>query len=162
MPKEKKPNEGVAILTVNGYMQKYAIDGIGKGADREMIREQLLDAFRKEIFDTAMIMVNPMVFANDYEVTEKDRLKLDNIIKNANNKWKSLCKEFSKYKETCNLIYEDDLMKHLDDRNEELKKKESVEYYTDEEFEEATTEKDQAPEEEVSDESDGSSTNETE
>jgi hypothetical protein len=117
-------------------MKKYGVDGIGKGADRKLIKEQLLDAFRKEIFDTSVMMVGPQVFYDNYEASEKDRNKLNNILKNCNNKWKSLCKEFAKYRETCDLIYDDDLMVYMNDRDEALKKKDSTEYYEDLDVEE--------------------------
>lgn len=130
----------VAIMTVNGYMQKYAIDGIGHGADREMIKNQLLDAFRREIFDTAVMMVGPQVFSDSYEATEKDRNKLNNILKNANKKWQSLCKEFAKYRETEKLIYPEDLMKYMNDRNDVLGEKDDVEYVNDEDIEGNETE----------------------
>ena len=137
----------VAILSVNGYMKKYAIDGIAKGADRQMVRTQMLDAFRREIFDTAVMMVGPQVFSDSYEASEKDKTKLNNILINANKKWKSLCKEFAKYKETEKLIYEEDLMKYMNDRDEFLQEKETTEYVTEEDIEHDEEESEEEPEE---------------
>ena len=42
--------EQVTVMSAEAYFQKYAVNGIGKGADRWMIKRQLIDAFRKEIF----------------------------------------------------------------------------------------------------------------
>ena len=85
-----------------------------------------------------MMMVDPQIFMEGRAVTDKEREKLDNIVKNVNKKWKSLCKQFAKYRETCNLIDEEDLMKYMNDRNEALQANEGAEYYTDEEFDEMT------------------------
>lgn len=106
----------VPILSVNGYMKKYAVDGIGKGADKWAVRRQMLDEFRKEIFNLAMCMVGPEVFSDEYVGTDKERKKLENIIDNANKKWRSLCREFEKYRETSGILKETDLQDYLEER----------------------------------------------
>ena len=109
-------SEGVQILSVNGYMKKYAVDGIGKGADRWQIKRQMLDEFRREIFNLSVFRVGAKVFSDEWEGDDEDRRKLENIIDNANKKWRSICKEFEKYKETCGLLKETDLQDYLNDR----------------------------------------------
>lgn len=106
----------IQIMSVNGYMQKYAIDGISKGADRWQVKRDMLDEFRREIFNTAVFRVGPQVFSNEWEGTDKDRQKLESIIDNANKKWRSLCREFEKYKETSGLLKETDLQDYLEER----------------------------------------------
>lgn len=147
--KNDHETDRVSIPTINGYMQKYAIDGIGKGADKNLVKEQLLDAFRRETFDTAIMMVGPSVFSDSYEPTEKDRNKLNNVIKNVNRKWKSLCKEFAKYRETENLIFEDDYAKYMSDRDEALREKSTTEYVTEEDIDNGKKENDETTDKEA-------------
>lgn len=111
-------NEGIPILSVNGYMKKYAVDGIGKGADRWQVKRQMLDEFRREIFNQAVFRVGAKVFSDSWEGDDEDRRKLENILDNANKKWKSLCREFAKYRETCGLLEEKDLQEYLNERME--------------------------------------------
>lgn len=117
----------IPILSVNGYMKKYAVDGIGKGADRWQVRRDMLDEFRREIFNLAICSVGPQVFSNEWEGTEEDRTKLENIVNNANKKWRSICREFEKYKETSGLLKETDLQDYLNDRMSLINEEESEE-----------------------------------
>lgn len=128
--------EKVTIMGIPQYVKKYGVDGIGKGADRWMIKRQMLDNMRKEIFDMAVMMVGSSVFVDGYDPSDKEKKKLTNILDNANKKWRGICREFAKYKETKDLLDPDDLRKYLEDRNEFLQKKEGVEYVTEEEIEE--------------------------
>lgn len=109
-------NEQIQILSVNGYMKKYAVDGIGKGADRWQVKRDMLDEFRREIFDTAMFRLGSVVFSDEWEGNEEERKTLENIIDNANKKWRSICREFAKYRETSGLLKEEDLQEYLEDR----------------------------------------------
>lgn len=106
----------IQILSVNGYMQKYAVDGIGKGADRWQVKRDMLDEFRREIFNTAVFRLGAKVFSDEWEGNEKDRKKLENIIDNANKKWRAVCREFEKYSETSGLLKETDLQDYLEDK----------------------------------------------
>ena len=109
-------SDQVVILSVNGYMKKYAVDGIGKGADRWQVKRDILDEFRREIFNLSVMRLGPEIFSNEWQGTDEDRKKLENILDNARKKWKSLCKEFAKYKETSDLLYENDLQEYLEGR----------------------------------------------
>lgn len=106
----------IIILSVNGYMKKYAVDGIGKGADRWQVKRDMLDEFRREIFNLSVSKLGPKIFSNEWEGSDEDRKILENILNNAKKKWKSLCKEFAKYRETSGLIEEKDLQEYLEGR----------------------------------------------
>lgn len=107
--------EQVSIMSAEGYMQKFGVKGIGEGADRWMIRRQMLEAIRKEIFDMAVFRIGPQVFGQDYQPTEKEQRKLTNILDNAQKKWEKICRIFSRYKETAGLIQAKDLREYLDE-----------------------------------------------
>ena len=107
----------IPILSVNGYVKKYGVDAIGNDkADKWQVRRDMLDEFRREIFNMAMMMVGPEVFSNEYVGTDKERKKLENIVDNANKKWRSVCREFEKYQETSGLLKETDLQDYLEER----------------------------------------------
>lgn len=128
-------SEFVQVMTMKDYFNKYAIEGLVKnGASKTAVKEQLLDAFRRETFNTASIMVGSQVFNDKYEASDKDKQKLNNILKNTNKKWKSLVKEFAKFKETCGFLTEDDFMKYMNDRTEYLTKANNTEYVSDEDI----------------------------
>ena len=114
--------EQIRILSAEDYMQKYGADGIGKGADRWMIRRQMLDAMRKEIFDLAVFRIGPQVFNDEYQPSEKEQQKLINILINAEKKWGKICRIFGMYKETCDLIQPKDLREYLDEDLSEIRK----------------------------------------
>lgn len=124
----------IPIMTVNGYMKKYAVDGISKGADRWQVKRSMLDEFRREIFNLAICTVGPKVFEGDWDATDEERTKLENIVKNANEKWASVCREFEKYKETSGLLKETDLQDYLEEQYEGLNEKaeEETEHGSDE------------------------------
>lgn len=106
----------VNVMKVNGYIQKYGVDGIGKGADKWMIKRQMLENLRKEIFELSVFRIGPQVFSNEYDPSEKDRKKLENILAGAQKKWNAICKIFNKYEGTSGLIEEKDLIEYLDEQ----------------------------------------------
>ena len=101
--------EKVIILSAEQYFNKYAVEGIGKGSDRWMIRRQLIDAFHKEIFGlVAMRTKKP--YADILPEGDPEAMKIaKNIIHDATHKWVKLCKMFAKFKETAGLLNENDL-----------------------------------------------------
>lgn len=107
--------EQISIMSAEGYMQKYGVKGIGGGADRWMVRRQMLDSMRKEIFDQAVFRIGPQVFSSEYQPTEKEQQKLINILDNAEKKWRRICRIFEMYKETIDLIQPKDLREYLDE-----------------------------------------------
>lgn len=107
----------VPVRSVKGYFQEYGVNGIGKGADKNLIREQLLDAFQKEIFgQLTMKFGDPALLAKDIsQVDPETKRQVDNILSNSVRKWKRLCMKFAEYKETFNVIMPSDLMITLED-----------------------------------------------
>lgn len=108
----------VPVRSVKQYFNEYAVDGIGKKhADRDLIKQQLLDAFQKEIFGQitmryhdAYILAKP-----EDEVPSDVKEGVNKILQNSLRKWRRLCELFAGYKETRMLIEERDLMQILDD-----------------------------------------------
>ena len=97
----------VVILSANEYFQKYGVDGIGKGADKWMIRRQLIDAFHKEIFGLVTLRTEGKGFQ---EENNPEAIKIArNVIKDTTRKWVKLCKMFSMYVQTKDLIHPNDL-----------------------------------------------------
>ena len=97
----------VVILSANEYFQKYGVDGIGKGADKWMIRRQLIDAFHKEIFGLVTLRTEGKGFQ---EENNPEAIRIArNVIKDTTRKWVKLCKMFSMYVQTKDLIHPNDL-----------------------------------------------------
>lgn len=120
----------VNVMSVGDYIQKFGIDGIGKGADRWMIKRQMLDTLRKEILELSLFRIGPEVFSDEYGPDEKNRKKLENILEGAQKKWNSICKIFNQYQETAGLIEEKDLKEYLNERmkmNNDISRREETE-----------------------------------
>lgn len=108
----------VPIRSVKGYLKEFGFEAIGRQhAKPEIVKEQILDAFQKEVFgQLTMKFHDPAILTKtEAEVSPETKAQIDNILNNSNRKWKRLCIEFAKYKETFNLLHEDDLMITLQD-----------------------------------------------
>ena len=108
----------VPIRSVKGYIKEFAIEAIGKKhADPDLVKQQILDAFHKEIFGQLMMKFgDPELLAIDVSAVDPEtKRQVDNILSNSVRKWKRLCIEFAKYKETYNLLMPSDLMVTLED-----------------------------------------------
>lgn len=109
--------EQVVVMTAEQYFKKYAVDGIGKGADRWMIRRQLIDAFQKEIFGLVAMRAKKK-FEDIPPEGDPEALRIaHNVIKDATKKWIKLCNMFAMYNETKGLIGPNDLK--FDENNKE-------------------------------------------
>ena len=110
--------EMVAVRSVKCYLKEFGIEAIGKKhADPKLVKQQILDAFHKEIFgQLAMKFGDPELLAFDIEAVDPEtKRQVDNILSNSVRKWKRLCVEFSKYRETYNLLQPSDLMVTLEE-----------------------------------------------
>lgn len=108
----------VPIRSVKGYLKEFGFEAIGKyHAKPEIVKQQILDAFQKEVFgQLTMKFHDPAILSKtETEVSPAVKEQVDNILNNSIRKWKRLCIEFAKYKETYNLLHEDDLMLTLQD-----------------------------------------------
>lgn len=111
-------SEMLQIRSVKGYFKEFAIEAIGKKhADKALVRQQILDAFQKEIFgQLAMKFGDPEMLAFDIEAVDPEtKRQVDNILSNSVRKYKRLCMEFAKYRETQDVIFPSDLMTTIED-----------------------------------------------
>ena len=130
----------VTVRSVSGYLKEFGIEAIGKKhADPDLVKQQILDAFQKEIFGQLTIKFgDPSMLAKDISTVDPEtKRQIDNILSNSVRKWKRLCIEFSKYRETFNLLQPSDLMVTLEDivkaqtgENEVLDENEAAEVVT--------------------------------
>lgn len=130
----------VTVRSVSGYLKEFGIEAIGKKhADPDLVKQQILDAFQKEIFgQLTMKFGDPEMLAKDISTVDPEtKRQIDNILSNSVRKWKRLCIEFSKYRETFNLLQPSDLMVTLEDivkaqtgENEVLDENEAAEVVT--------------------------------
>ena len=109
--------EQVTVMSADQFFDKFAKEGIGKGADRWMIKRQMLDAFRKEIFGLVSMRCKKQYDSLPPEGDEEAMRIARNVIKDESRKWKKLCDMFALYNETKDLIKYDDLK--LDEEEEE-------------------------------------------
>lgn len=107
----------VPVRSVKQYFKEFGVNGIGKGADRTEIHDAILDAFKKEVFGQITLRYHDAEILSKPEETidEATRIGVRNILDQENRKWKRLCTEFSKYKETFSLIAPSELMESLKD-----------------------------------------------
>ena len=110
--------EMVPIRSIKQYLKEFGYEAIVKNnGDRLIVKEQILDTFQKEIFGQIVFRYgDPAILSRPIEqADEKTREGIRHILTNAKWKWKRVCAEFDKYKETKNLIYENELMERLGD-----------------------------------------------
>lgn len=108
----------VPIRSVKQYFKEYGVDAICRQeADPKMVREQLLDAFQKEIFgQITMKYHDANILAKSAEsVDDATREGVRNILRNADRKWRRLCTLFSSMSKTHTLIYPSELMERMKD-----------------------------------------------
>ena len=133
-------NDMVPIRSVKQYIREFVVDGgLAKGASQKMVREQLLDAFQKEIFGQLTLKFrDPLLLSRPNEtVTDETRTAVRNILHNANRKWQRLCAEFSRSRAIYSLIQPGDLMERMkdvihiqeNDRKDEEKPEEEIVSY---------------------------------
>lgn len=112
-------NERVNVMTAEQYFNKYGNEGIGKGADRWMIKRQLLDAIRKEAFGLVAERMKKRFDSDPPEGDPEARRILKSVVHDTVMKWKKIVGMFEKYKETAGLLKVSDL-NLFDDGKEEL------------------------------------------
>lgn len=106
--------EKVDILTADQYFHLFAVDYLfEKKIDRDLVKSQLLDQFRREMFGIAVMRLKVGMTRDDI-----DRV-IKNIERDSRKKWSKVVKMFETYKESSNLLREND----FDDILNEVKKK---------------------------------------
>ena len=106
------------IRSVKGYLREFCYEGlVKKKGDRNLVKNQLIAAFKDELFNQFAVMVgDPQILAKeDSEVDPEVKKKVDNILSNTIRKWKRLCIECQKHRETQNWIFPSELMTNLED-----------------------------------------------
>ena len=101
--------EMLQIRSAERYFEEYGRNGIGKGADKWMIRRQLIDAFHKEIFGLVAMRAKKNFKDIPPEGDPEAMQIVKNVVKDTQRKWVKLCGIFAKYKETSNLLELNDL-----------------------------------------------------
>lgn len=110
--------EMLQIRSAERYFREYGLDGIGKGADKWMIKRQLIDAFRKEIFGLVAMRARK-TFKDIPPEGDPEAIRIaKNVVHDEQKKWEKLCWMFAQYKETRGLLELDDLKM---DENEVMK-----------------------------------------
>ena len=107
--------EILQIRSAERYFEEYGRNGIGKGADKWMVRRQLIDAFHKEIFGLVAMRAKKNFKDIPPEGDPEAIAIVKRIVHDTQKKWEKLCKMFAKYKETRNLLEIDDLK--MDERD---------------------------------------------
>lgn len=110
--------EIVPIRSIQQYLREFGYEAIVKNhADRGLVKEQIIDAFQKEIFGQIVFKYKDAALLSrpDEQIDEKTREGVRHILSNAKWKWKRVCAEFNKYRETKDLISEDELLFRLKD-----------------------------------------------
>lgn len=101
--------EMLQIRSADQYFKEYGRDGIGKGADKWMIRRQLIDAFHKEIFGLVAMRAKK-TFKDIPPEGDPEAIRIaKNVIRDTQRKWEKLCWMFAQYNETKGLLAFDDL-----------------------------------------------------
>ena len=75
----------IPIRSVKGYFKEFGIEAIGKKhADPALVKEQILDAFRKEIFGQLVMKFGDVeILARDIDTVDPETKKqVDNILRN--------------------------------------------------------------------------------
>lgn len=105
----------VVIRSKDEYWRGYIVKGLAEKKSKEQIKQNLLDAFRKEIFDQIAMKTKTEDFDKVPETPEMKKA-VENIAKQAQNKWISLCIQCARYKETHGLILPSDIESITDNR----------------------------------------------
>ena len=106
--------EIVQVLRAEDYFETYGRNGIGKGMDRMLVKRQLIDTFRKEIFGLVAMRAKKNFDEIPPEGDPEAIRIAQNVIKDETKKWIKLCKMFAKYKETYGLLNYDDITKEIE------------------------------------------------
>lgn len=108
----------IPIRSVKGYFKEFCVEAlVKKKGDRNLIKNQLIAAFKDELFNQfSMKLGDPQILAKEDSLVDPEtKQTVDNILSNTVRKWKRLCIECQKYRETCNWIFPSELMTNLED-----------------------------------------------
>lgn len=99
----------VSIRTVDMYWKDFVIHGIDAHWGAEKTRSKLLSAFRQEMLGQILMQSG---FDNVAQIPNDDKNEriAKNVMSQTQKRWNSLVKRCKKYKETEDILKEEDLM----------------------------------------------------
>lgn len=98
----------VTIRTVDMYWKDFVIHGIDAHWGAEKTRNKLLEAFRQEILGQVLMQTGYDNVQDIPQTKEFERIS-KNILDQTQKRWNSLVKRCKKYRETQDILKEDDL-----------------------------------------------------
>lgn len=98
----------IRIRSIADYLQEFGNDGVGKGVPVAQVKEQILDAFRKEMFDQ-ICWKTKVEHWQDAEPTPENEKIVQNIFRQTYKKYLGVVNAFNRYAETYNMLKPDDL-----------------------------------------------------
>ena len=101
-------SEMIRIRSIPDYLEEFGNNGVGKGVPVAQVKEQILDAFRKEMFDQICWKTKVENWADAPQTPENEKI-VQNIFKQTYKKYLGVIKAFNMYKETFNMLKPDDL-----------------------------------------------------
>lgn len=97
-------SEMVHIRSIKEFFNEFCVEGIGKkNLSREVVSEQIQDAFRREVFGQLMFKFN-VADVNDIPADANAKETYERIIKNSRRKYVSLRRLCQNYVETKDML----------------------------------------------------------
>ena len=119
MPKkEKKQPETLRIRNKYEFWNDFIVSGKENNLDNELIKAQILDAIRKEVFDQMCWRMKVSDLANAEHTPENERI-VESITKETRKKWAALIRMCNERLATLNLLHESDLNDLFSDPEED-------------------------------------------
>ena len=102
--------DGVRIMSADEYFEEYGRKKIyEQKMDRLVVKQQLINAFHKEIFSLVAMRAKKQ-FKDIPKEGDPEALRIArNVIKDATKKWLKLCRMFESYRETSDVIKPEDI-----------------------------------------------------
>lgn len=114
-------NEILRIRSAKDYFEEYGREALYKQkADKKLVKQQLIDAFHKEIF--GLVAMRAKKRFDDIPVEgDPEALRIaSNVVKDETKKWKKLCDMLNYYAETSGCIQYSDLTLIPEEGNGEI------------------------------------------
>lgn len=101
-------SEMIRIRSIADYLEEFGNNGVGKGIPVAQVKEQILDAFRKEMFDQICWKTKVANWQDAQQTAENERI-VQNIFRQTYKKYLGVINAFNRYAETYNMLKPDDL-----------------------------------------------------
>lgn len=112
---------GVIVRRAEDYFEEYGREKLYKQhMEKELVKKELVNAFRKEIFDLVADRAKKK-FDKIPKEGDPEALRIArNVIKDATKKWKKVVNMFEMYQETCGVLKYDDISFMPEEGNGEI------------------------------------------